>query len=481
MSTARVWPASRSGDENSFTSRNAALDEFTRGQWVERGSEQKGEAADSSKNEKNVASTNLGDVLKATAERSPKVEAARRRYEASTHKYAQAVSLPDPMLQWKYFVRNVETRTGPQKWALGLSQRVPYPGKLIIAGRIANRQAEAAYLRYLASMRNALAEAKEIYFELYYIDRAQGVTREVQKLYERYAALAAGDQKDGGTKLPETFRAESQRAQLGYDLVLLKEMRLAEAERLKAVMGADAHIEIGRTQDVGVPPPLQTPLDKLRDIALAHNQELAAAGVEVQRARYQAKYARRAPIPDLTIGAQYIKTGQPVRALRNTDDGGKDPIVLGVGVSIPLWFPKYRAMAKEAEEMEQAALSDKKAVWLGLRADLARAYFSLSNASRLVRLYRETLLPQSRQALQSAEELYRKGQANLASILETTATYHNFELARLRAVADFYRDVARIERLLGTSLDLRPARANSVEKGASKVEPDTIKQGEVGK
>jgi outer membrane protein TolC len=122
-----------------------------------------------------------------------------------------------------------------------------------------------------------------------------------------------------------------------------------------------------------------------------------------------------------------------------------------------MWFGKYRAMAREAQALEAAANSEAEAVRLQLRADLAKACFSLNNSSRLVRLYRETLLPQARQALQSAEELYRKGEADLAGVLETTATVHNFELARLRATADFYQNVARLEKLLGTAFELRPA------------------------
>jgi outer membrane protein TolC len=107
--------------------------------------------------------------------------------------------------------------------------------------------------------------------------------------------------------------------------------------------------------------------------------------------------------------------------------------------------------------MEHAAHATREQTGLQLRADLAKAYFSLSNSSRLVRLYRDTLIPQARQALQSAEELHRKGEMNLSGLLETTATVHNFELARLRATADYYQNVARIERLLGTAFELQPA------------------------
>lgn len=387
--------------------------------------------------------TTLEAVLRLTAG-SPMVEAAKHRWLAATHKRPQMVALPDPRAEVTYYP--VADR---DKYMLGLSQEIPYPGKLIIAGRIADKEAEAARLRYEAALRDALSDAKEAYFELYYIDRARKVTSEIKRLYDRYAALAAGGTQVAQPKLPELFRAESQRAQLGYDLVLLEQMRAAEAERLRAVLGLPARAQLGPTEDVAEPLQLGETIERLQEIALQHNQELAAAGVEVQRAQYDVKLARRAPIPDLMIGANYTRMVE-----REMMDHA---IGVTAGFSIPLWFPKYQARSREAGEMEKAARSEEEAQKLKVRADLAKAYFSLSNSSRLVRLYRETLLPQARQALQSAEELYRKGDANLTSVLETTATVHNFELARLRATADFYQNVARLERTLGTAMQLQAA------------------------
>ena len=107
-----------------------------------------------------------------------------------------------------------------------------------------------------------------------------------------------------------------------------------------------------------------------------------------------------------------------------------------------------------ARERELVAREELRARELATRSELARAYFRLTNSARLVSLYRDTLLPQAMQAQQSAEELYRTGAASIMSVIETTATLHNFQLSQLRATADYYQDVARIERVLGAPLEL---------------------------
>jgi outer membrane protein TolC len=389
------------------------------------------------------------------------VEAARHRWRAATYRRPQVVALPDPKLEYRYFARQMAREE--ERWELGLSQELPYPGKLILSGKIADAEAEMAYVRYQIALRNAFAEAKELYFELYYIDRARHITADIEQLYARYAALALGGTDVAQPKLPERFRAESQRTQLGYDLLRLTEMRQAEMTRLGAVVGAQRDWEMPLVPELAEPPDVLPPFEALQAQAEHYNQELAAAGLEVERAQYQTQLARRAPIPDVMLSASYMRTGDAGRG----PDPTRDPITVGIGVSLPLWVGKYAAMRHEAREAERAARAEHEAQHLQIRADLARAYFSGQNTARLVRLYRDTLIPQARQALRSAEELYRQGQASLSAVLETTATVHNFELARRRATADFYQNVARIERILGAALPLQPGAASGVSPGAS--------------
>jgi outer membrane protein TolC len=375
------------------------------------------------------------------------------------------VALPDPKLEYRYFARQMAREE--ELWELGLSQEIPYPGKLRLSGKIADTEAETAYVRYQIALRNAFAEAKEMYFELYYIDHARQITADIERLYARYAALAVGGTDVAQPKLPERFRAESQRAQLGYDLVRLTEMRQAETARLRAVVGAQRDWEMPPVPDLAEPPDVLPPFEALQAQAEHDNQELAAAGLEVTRAQYQTQLARHAPIPDVMLSASYTRTGDT----RGGPDPTRDPVAVGIGVSVPLWTGKYSAMRHAAQEAERAARAEREAQQLQLRADLARAYFSLQNSARLVRLYRDTLIPQSRQALRSAEELYRQGQASLSAVLETTATVHNFELASRRATADFYQNVARIERLLGAALPLQHPPESDASPAAPAPEP----------
>jgi outer membrane protein TolC len=393
----------------------------------------------------------LDDVVRLVASRNPTVQAGAARWRSSREKRPQVTSLPDPKLEWMNYTRQMMPDF--ERWGLTLSQSFPFPAKLSLAGRVADKESQQARLRYEVTLRNALSDAKEAFFELYYIDRARRVTGAILELYERYASLAVGGDEAGQPRLPETFRAESQKAQLAYDAVLLTEMKRAEVERLRSLVGAPEGTPIGAIADVDEPTEYLPPLEHLQSLSREHNQELASAGVETDRARDLVRLARLAPLPELMIGTRYMGTGGKDFP---EGDPSRDPIIVTAEITLPIWYGKYRALAREARQNERAARFDQEAQKLQVRTDLARAYFTLSNASRLVRLYGRTLLPQARQVLGSAETLYRGGATSMFALIEATSTVHNFELARLRALADFYQNVARIERVVGTAIELAP-------------------------
>ncbi|MDQ6824680.1 MAG: TolC family protein, partial [Candidatus Eremiobacteraeota bacterium] len=79
----------------------------------------------------------IGEVL----QKNPGVAAARLNWEAMQEKPAIAGSLPDPMATYGYFFQNVETRVGAQNQRFGLSQKIPFPGKLSAQKRRASKEA----------------------------------------------------------------------------------------------------------------------------------------------------------------------------------------------------------------------------------------------------------------------------------------------------------------------------------------------------
>lgn len=75
-------------------------------------------------------SLSLYSVLEYAVLHNPGVEAALNRWKATTVRITQAKALPDPRLNFGEYFREVETRVGPQRQSVGLSQMFPWFGTL---------------------------------------------------------------------------------------------------------------------------------------------------------------------------------------------------------------------------------------------------------------------------------------------------------------------------------------------------------------
>ncbi len=392
--------------------------------------------------------TGLSDVLGLALARNPRIQSARERLLASKEIGSIESALPDPQVLLGWYATPVETRVGPQEWSLGIRQSIPFPSKLSDKSKLGDTLASRERVVFERAVRDVLVEVVHSAHELAYIDRAVEITGDIAPLLERYSAAAAGLD----TPLPELFRAETQRAQLDNDRVLLMELRAVEEERLRALLDLPPETPMGRVH-VGDVPRVQAGFADLLAIARKHNQELREAGFSVEAATIRTSLARKSRLPDLSIGYTHIFTGSLDSAIGNPVGNGDDAQIVHFGFTLPLWANRNSAEIRRAKALERMAVQDRRSAALRLRPRLARAWFEVGNARRLIDLYRGVLIARAEKAVRSAEDLQRAGKGTLAGTIETVAVLHNFRLAAARAEADYGQAVATLEAILGKPLE----------------------------
>ena len=130
------------------------------------------------------------------------------------------------------------------------------------------------------------------------------------------------------------------------------------------------------------------------------------------------------------------------------DDGPQ----LGVGLTLPLWFGKYRAMRREAGAKLSAAELSRRDAANRLASDAKMALFGLRDADRKVGLYRETILPRAEQALAASLAAYRAGRVQFAELIDAQRVLIQFRLDLARSQANRAQRLAEIEMLVGREL-----------------------------
>jgi cobalt-zinc-cadmium efflux system outer membrane protein len=391
----------------------------------------------------------LSDLLADAFERNPDVRAAQLAWRASIEAVPQASSLPDPMLGFDYFGENVETRVGPQEWRAGISQSFPFPGTLAQAGEVASRESRIQELAYQIVVRDTIVDLKLSYFELLYLRGAITITQHNQALLQHILQLANARYALEKAKLQDVLKAQSQLAQLGYDLILLRELEVVETAKLNALLDRPTDAEIGEL----VFPELRSPqLDPkaVEEAALNGRQEIEMARARVDKLEATVELAHMKNRPSFSINAMHIETGEA--RFGSVSDSGKDPWVLGVAVSLPIWRDRNEARVAEAELNAESASLKQSGLENKTRAALKSLLFRLENARRLTLLYQNTLIPQAKAAMAVAEQWHDGESADVSGLLETQSVWLNFNLARLRALVDHQQYVARLERLVGGKL-----------------------------
>ena len=400
-----------------------------------------------------IETLELPNLIRVAVERSPKVRAAKARWQATIEQYPQVTALPDPMFMYGYYMRSVETRVGPQRHRLSFSQTFPYPGTLDAAGEVVKKAIEIERVKHEQVIRDLIVELKLSYHELAYLQRAVELTRQNHELVASILTIATARYAEGEAILNDVLKAQSQLAQLEYDLILLKELQLVEHANINGILSVPSTTSLGTTVPVAYEP-LDVTLSDIEKQALSKRQELQIAGLAVEKATEGIALAELQTKPMLKFDLMAIETGKAL--MMDAPDSGKDPFTIGIGVTIPWSSLKNSSKVREAQKNQEVVTANKHSLEDATRVALRQVYFRLENARRLVELYENTLIPQAGAAIELAETWHQEGPKSIAGFLETQSVWLNFNLARLRAIADYQQSVARLEQLVGGKIDDSP-------------------------
>jgi outer membrane protein TolC len=209
--------------------------------------------------------------------------------------------------------------------------------------------------------------------------------------------------------------------------------------------------------------------------AAESNPDLAALDHGILKQERAIELAGKAYFPDVTLGLDYIETGQ---ALMPTPDNGKDPVIAMVGINLPIWWNKYRAGEREAHARHRAAEEMRSQAGNALDARVKMVLYKFRDAERKVDLFRDTLVPKARQSLEAAQTAFRAGTGTFLDLVDAERILLEFQLSQERALADQAQRRAELEMLVGRSL---PSVAEGTEEGgAAPAVEQEMKQEETG-
>jgi outer membrane protein TolC len=415
----------------------------------------------------------ISDYLEYAALNNPGLEAAFNRWKAALEKVPQVRALPDPRFTYAYFVKEVETRAGPQRHKYVLAQMFPWFGKLDLKGDVALEAANAERQKYEAAKLKLFFEVKDVYYEYYYLARAISVTDEHMQLVSYLESVARTGYRAGLASYGAVIKAQVELGKLEDRLRALRDLRSPVMARLNEALNLPFNQFL--------PWPRTIPEEKVvfSDEELLtwlkeSNPDLKAIDFTVKKEKAAIDLARKSYYPDLTLGVEYININPALKMAPDPETGerprvkddGKDPVIAMFSINLPIWYGKYRAGEREAKARYLAAVGNRSNRENSLIAGLKMVIYNFHDAERKIDLYRDSLVPKAEQQLSVIQQAFAAGNTDFLDLIDAERTLLEFQLSFERALANRAQRLASIEKLIGREVprDESDASAQKAEK-----------------
>lgn len=403
--------------------------------------------------------SSISDYLIYASLNNPGLEAAFNRWKAALQKVPQARSLDDPKFTYAYYIKEVETRAGPQRHRFELSQMFPWFGKLSAKGDIALEGANIEKQRYESERLKLFFEVKNAYYEYYYLSRAITTTEEHKRLITHLESVARTNYSAGTTPYGDLIKAQVELGKLEDRLLTLRDLRDPMVAKLNEALNRPFNHSLPFPKAVHEEKTVFTD-DQMVAWLREYNPELKAVDFTIAQEKAAIDLAKKNYFPDLTLGVEYINTNPALEPVPNSETGeiprvkddGKDPVIAKFAINVPIWYNKYRAGEKEARLRHVAALRERSHRENNLVADLKMELYNFRDAERKIDLYRDTLVPKAKQSFNVIQKAFTAGKTDFLDLVDAERTLLEFQLSYERALADRAQRLARLEELVGREI-----------------------------
>jgi len=388
----------------------------------------------------------LEALVNEALERNPQVLAARRAVEAKRDRIPQARAWPDPTVTLSYGGNllppyTLMSRDPSSARQFTAAEEIPYPGKTRLRGQIAARQADGELLAYEALWRRVAAEVRQAYFDLYVADQSLTTVRKDRELLRTFEKLAEVRYSVGRAAQQDVLKAQVELTRLSEREALLDQQRRTLEAQLNGLRDLPPDSPVGPTGEVHAHP-LALSLEDIERAAEANSPEVKQAQTGVDAGRLGVQLAQKEVRPNLSVGYTYMQRA-----------GLPDMYGFSFSTSLPVFHRRKQdmAVAEAAANLEASRHSEENVLAL-LRSRVRQEFLAAQAAERLMDLYSQALLPQSRLTLDSSLATYGTGTTDALSVLTNFSTLLDYELSYEQQLAEHEKALARLEELTGLDL-----------------------------
>ena len=388
----------------------------------------------------------LNQYLILAAENNPELKALFNEYLAALEEVKQEGVLPDPQLSFGYFIQPMVTPMGVQRFNLSLSQMFPWFGTLDAQQRVAAERAKMALHMFNIGKMELYREIGITYNELYYLKTAIEITEENLELLGSFKNIAEVYFESGKSGFSSVLQVQMEEEELQSRLEYLRDSRIPLVTEFEQLLNTDLE------EPLDLPDSLweeQLVLEKseIFEVIMAKNPRLVHLMHEEKALEYEVEVAEKRGMPSFSLGMGY--TNMAPREDEVGEMNGRDMFMFPeVGISLPIYRKKYKALKKEAFLQQEAVEHRKANARNEVFTELEQLYRDYLDAQRKINLY-QRLTTIAQQSLDLLQTELTTGQNNFFEIIRMERQLLNYRLELERARTEKNNNVYRINYLMG--------------------------------
>lgn len=380
---------------------------------------------------------------------NPDLAQMRARANAMAAVPSQQGSLPDPIIRFNAAnlpVDSFDTRQiDMTQIGFGISQAIPFPGKLALRKEAATYTATAAGHTVDETRLRLLSDVKTLWWLVFYLDRALEIVENNHNLLQQFVDIARTKYEVGEGLQQDVLLAQLELSKLLDRKINLTGTRKNSAAKLNALLDQPANAEmlLPTTADMQLPALKQE--NQLYQLAENARPLLAGERQGIHAAESRLDLAKKDILPDFNVEAAYGARGNMPNGTARSD-----LLSLGVSMNVPIFAgsKQNKAVDQRTSELmqEKYALQDQ---WNQVRAQISQSINDYQRAKDQFVLFDTGIIPQARQTVASMLAGYQVNKVDFLNLVRSQITLFEFETQYWKAFTEARQALAQTALAVG--------------------------------
>lgn len=369
----------------------------------------------------------LNSFINIMLDKNPEINSAYNKYLSQKEKIIQKYSLEDPAISFSYMLNELETKAGPLKSKIAVTQKIPFYGKRKLLKDIEFKKAVLLEQEYNSVKLRLEKELAEAYYSMYFTEKAIKIISEHITILKALSEMLESRYISSKTSQSMIFKINIEIEKLKVKLEEFKFKRRIFEMKINSMLNRDINTKISEIPefDFKFIDMDKKFLNEIKKHTLKNNPKIIALNAVKDLRISEKKFAIKEFFPDFVISYErsFIKSGTT-----SLSYDGKDADALMFKVNIPLWYKKKSAQVKEKKYLLDSVsfdLTDLKNKIIWQLESLIEENLYLKS---FIKTYKENIIPMAKSTLDNMISGYESDKLNYIDVIDSQRELLRFSL-----------------------------------------------------